>query len=328
MKFRTEIESGHSPHKIGLKTGIVTIGSCFSDVLGDYLVSNKRDCLSNPFGTVYNLVSIQDLVLNTLEEKNMDESLITAHSGQFFHYLYHSSFWGKDVSDLRQKIKSAEQEAAKKLKPADYLIITLGTAWVYALKDSATIVSNCHKQPAEHFEKRLLSLEEQKAAFRNIRSILKKFNPDIRFILTVSPVRHIKDSIKLNAASKSALRWLCHELESDFDDVEYFPSFEIMMDDLRDYRFYKSDLIHPNEMAEEYILQHFSETYFDKGLKDFIIEWSKIRASLMHRPFNPEGEAHQKLLKKILVKMKNLNDTVNLEAEINDLNQRIIHLDS
>jgi lysophospholipase L1-like esterase len=325
MKFRTEIESGNSPHKIGLKTGIVTIGSCFSDVLGSYLVSNKSDCLSNPFGTVYNLVSIQNLIVNALEEKNIDESLVTIHSGQFFHYFYHSSFGEKDVQGLQQKIKLAEQEAAQKLKSADYLVITLGTAWVYVLKDSATIVSNCHKQPADHFEKRLLSLEEQKAAFRNIRSILKKSNPELRFILTVSPVRHIKDSIKLNAASKSALRWLSHELEDDFDDVDYFPSFEIMMDDLRDYRFYKSDLIHPNEMAEEYILQHFSETYFDKELKDFIAEWSKIKASLMHKPFNPEGEAHQKLLKKILAKIKNLAETVNLEEEINDLNQRIIH---
>lgn len=328
MKFRTEIESGNSPHKIGLKTGIVTIGSCFSDVLGDYLVNNKSNCLSNPFGTTYNLVSVRDLILGAFDEKNADESLIAEHSGRFFHYFYHSSFGEKDIPGLQQKIASIRQEAAGKLKSADYLVITLGTAWVYALKESGTVVSNCHKQPSVYFEKRLLSLEEQKSAFQNIRSVLKKLNPGIRFILTVSPVRHIKDSIKLNSASKSALRWLCHELESEHEEVDYFPAFEIMTDDLRDYRFYKSDLIHPNEMAEEYILQHFSDIYFDKEFSDFIAEWSKIRATLMHRPFNPKGEAHQKSLKSVLSKMKILDEKVDLQQEITELNKRIIDGDS
>lgn len=324
MKFRTEIEKHTSPYKIGLKTGIVTIGSCFSDVLGSYLQSNKCNCVSNPFGTTYNIISIADILLTAIKKSVPDKELYVSHSARRFHYHYHSSLNGSTDEALSSKLTQINSETAHALLSCNYLIITLGTSWVYSLRDSGQIVSNCHKQPAGLFIKKFLEPEDQKKAFTHLRERLKKYNPEVKFILTVSPVRHIKDSISLNSVSKSALRLLCHDLENSFEDVFYFPSYEIMMDDLRDYRFYRSDLIHPNETAEEYIMDHFSSTWFDDELKAFIKEWSKLKTALGHRAFDPEGAAHQEFLKKTLNKLMQLQNKADMFTEIEILRQQIV----
>lgn len=315
IEFRTVIEKINPEFQISLKAKILTLGSCFSDVLGNYLVENKIECLANPFGNVFNLSSISSLLDELLELSENNEDTIVENDGVFFHYNYHSEIRDFTKVGLIEKIKSLNQSTASFLKSADYLIITLGTSWVYEQKQTQKIVSNCHKQKADLFNKKLLNEQEQLDIFKNIYTKLKIFNPDLKIILTVSPVRHIKDTLQLNSVSKSILRTLCYAITNRYSDTYYFPSYEIVMDDLRDYRFFKSDLIHPNEQAEKYILDIFSETYFDDNLKIFINNWKKIKSGLEHRPFNPNSENHQKFLQNLLTKIQTFENQIDISKE-------------
>jgi hypothetical protein len=199
------------------------------------------------------------------------------------------------------------------------LILTFGTSFIYKLLNPQVYVANCHKMPKNLFEKELLSVKDICRGFAVLYRELKEINPNLRIILTVSPVRHTKDGMAENQVSKSILRAACHYLTTDYEDVEYFPSYEIMMDDLRDYRFYKPDMIHPNEVAEQYIFEKFSETYFDENLKDFIKKWQPIQKALAHRPFDEKSESHQKFLKKLLKDLQEISTLVNVEKEISEI---------
>ncbi len=315
IEFRTVIEKINPEFQISLNSKILTLGSCFSDVLGNYLVENKTKCLANPFGNVYNLNSISSLLEELLEPSVNYEDTIIENDGVFFHYNYHSEIRDFTKAELIEKIKVLNQSTAAFLKSADYLIITLGTSWVYEQIQTQNIVSNCHKQKASLFNKKLLGEQNQLDIFENIYTKLKKFNPLLRIILTVSPVRHIKDTLQLNSVSKSILRTLCYTINNRYSDTYYFPSYEIVIDDLRDYRFFKSDLIHPNEQAEKYILDIFSETYFDENLKSFINDWKKIKTGIEHRPFNPNSKNHQKFLQNLLTKIQTFENQIDISKE-------------
>jgi hypothetical protein len=315
IAFRTVIEKIIPEFQISLNSKILTLGSCFSDVLGNYLFENKIECLANPFGNLYNLSSICSLLNEILEPSDSHEDTIVENDGVFFHYNYHSEIRDFNKIGLKQKIKALNLNAGTFLKSANYLIITLGTSWVYEQKQSQSIVSNCHKQNASLFNKRLLSENEQLVIFEKIYTKLRISNPSLKIIFTVSPVRHIKDTLQLNSVSKSILRTLCHTITNRYSNVYYFPSYEIVMDDLRDYRFFKSDLIHPNEQAEKYILDIFSETYFDDNLKIFINDWNKIKTGIDHRPFNPKSKNHQKFLKNLLTKIQTFENQIDISKE-------------
>jgi hypothetical protein len=315
LEFRTVIEKINPEFQISLKSKILTLGSCFSDVLGNYLVENKIECLANPFGNVFNLSSISCLLDGLLKNSENNEDTIVENDGVFFHYNYHSEIRDFNRIGLVDKIKTLNQSTASFLKSANYLIITLGTSWVYEQKQTQKIVSNCHKQKASLFNKKLLGEKEQLDIFQNIYSKLKTFNPNLKIILTVSPVRHIKDTLQLNSVSKSILRTLCYNITNRYSDTYYFPSYEIVIDDLRDYRFYKSDLIHPNEQAEKYILNIFSETYFDNNLKIFINDWKKIKTGIDHKPFNPKSKNHQKFLQNLLIKIQTFENQIDISKE-------------
>ncbi|MCF8323925.1 MAG: GSCFA domain-containing protein [Leadbetterella sp.] len=314
-EFRTVIEKINPEFQISLKSKILTLGSCFSDVLGNYLVENKIECLANPFGNVFNLSSISNLLDELLEPSENNEDTIVENDGVFFHYNYHSEIRDFTKVGLVEKIKTLNNSIGSFLKSANFLIITLGTSWVYEQKQTQKIVSNCHKQKAALFNKKLIGEKEQLDIFENIYSKLKTFNPNLKIILTVSPVRHIKDTIQLNSVSKSILRTLCYAITSRYYDTYYFPSYEIVIDDLRDYRFYKSDLIHPNEQAEKYILNIFSETYFDNTLKIFINDWIKIKTGIDHRPFNPKSKNHKKFLQNLLIKIQTFENQIDISKE-------------
>lgn len=315
IEFRTIIEKIKPEFQISLNSKILTLGSCFSDVLGNYLLENKIECLSNPFGNVYNLSSISGLLDKILVYTDDHEDTIVENDGVFFHYNYHSEIRDITKVGLEEKIKASNLNTGAFLKSANYLIITLGTSWVYEQKQSQSIVSNCHKQNPSLFNKKLLGENEQFLIFEKIYTKLRTFNPSLKIIFTVSPVRHIKDTLQLNSVSKSILRTLCYNLTNRYSNVYYFPSYEIVMDDLRDYRFFKSDLIHPNEQAEKYILDIFSETYFDDNLKIFINDWNKIKNGIDHRPFNPKSKNHQKFLQNLLTKIQTFENQIDISKE-------------
>lgn len=324
MEFRTEIEGKKSDLKLGIKTKILTIGSCFSDVLGTFLKANKLECKPNPFGTIFNFYSIAKILENTIENKPVSEENIVQSNDVFYHFDYHSDLKGNSKNELISEIKKTQISIHNFLKTSDLLIITLGTSWVYEYLKSEQIVSNCHKIPNQEFTKEILSKEQQLDIFENIYLKLKAFNPDLKLMLTVSPVRHTKDTLELNALSKSTLRVLCHEITEKFRDTYYFPAYEIMMDDLRDYRFYKEDMIHPNEVAEKYIIEKFSDRHFEGETIDFIKEWKKIYAALNHRPFNPKTTTHQNFLKELLVKIERFQNVINIGDEVELIKNQII----
>lgn len=324
-EFRTVIESSAQKSFVGLHQSVFTIGSCFADGIGKHLYQSKINTLVNPFGTVYNPISIHKLLDYAVHRKPVSSQSFIQHNDIFLNYDFHSEFSAIVQNDLSERLEQVIQSSHQFIKNADVLIVTYGTSWVYERKDSGEIVANCHKIPAQNFTKFLLTPEKIITSFETVYHDLKKLNPSLKIILTVSPVRHTRDTLALNCVSKSILRFACHVLSSSLSDVDYFPAYEIMMDDLRDYRFFKADMIHPSDVAEEYIWQKFIDTYADDAFRKFLPEWNVVKAALSHRPFHPSSTAHQRFLKDILKKLEAIKSTVNVDVEINLIKDQIIH---
>ncbi|WP_339793218.1 GSCFA domain-containing protein [uncultured Imperialibacter sp.] len=319
--FRTEINL--PPYESSIKYGdpILTLGSCFADVMGNRLAENKFSVDINPFGTVYNPVSIFKLLSQAASNTSFTKEGIVESQDIYQHFDLHSKFGKGTKEELQAEVQQLEQKATKALADAKWLIITLGTAVVY--ERSGEIVANCHKVPASQFSKRILSVKEVIRAYENVRNQLFQVNSGIQMIVTVSPVRHVKDTLVVNSQSKSILRVAVAEMTA-FPEVSYFPSYEIMMDDLRDYRFYEKDMIHPNETAHDYIWEKFSGAYFEESTTQLILKWQKLKKNLEHRPFHPASAHHQVFLKKTLEEMEQLSSQLNLEQEIQALKKEIL----
>ncbi len=322
--FRTELIPPQSASPINLKDKIFTIGSCFADAMGKHLLENKFES-NNCFGTVYNPVSIHQLLLFGLEQELPSPASYLENEGIHFNYDFHSSFSSLQKKGLENKIETKIAAANQFLKTANRIIITYGTAFVYKRKDTNAIVANCHKLAASHFIKILLTEYEIVESFQKVYSKLKLSNPNCKIILTASPVRHLKDTLELNAVSKSILRLSCHSIVQQFSDVEYFPAYEILLDDLRDYRFYKTDRLHPTDEAIEYIWKKFTDSYFNEPTKKFINDWKEIKKDLHHKPFQPQSASHQKFLKSTLIKLEKLNSVANMIDEIKNLKSQIVN---
>lgn len=323
MIFRTEIELKPTSFKIGIGSKIITIGSCFSEVIGNQLSENKIECLCNPYGTIFNPASIFKLINHSLQNQAVFKHLFLETDGIWQHYDFHSKFFAKTKEELEQTLNNTHQNVSQFLKKANVLIITLGSAWVHQLKENSQIVSNCHKSPGNLFKKELLTIKEILMRFQTMYEALKLQNPKLKVILTVSPVRHTKETLTLNSVSKSILRIACHELEQEFEDVHYFPSYEIMIDDLRDYRFYGEDLIHPNSLAEKYIFEKFGEVYFDETYSNFLKEWKQIKTSLSHRPLHEKSINHRIFLEKLLEKLIQISEKVEVQEEIKKIRAKL-----
>lgn len=319
--FRTELNITPSDIKIGLHDPILTIGSCFSDSIGSKFSENKFNVLANPFGTVYNPISIFKSLELSFENYQASEDGFVENEGLFSHYDFHSSFASTDKIELENNLATAISSTSKFSKELKFLIITFGTAFVYERKDNHQIVANCHKVPAKEFEKKLLT---QKQIIEAFEALYPKLPNDLNIILTVSPVRHIKDTLEMNSVGKSTLRITCDTLSKEYKNISYFPSYEILLDDLRDYRFYASDMLHPTPEAENYIWNKFSNAYFDDQTKEFIDSWGKIRAALSHRPFNPESDKHQSFLKSTIKKIETLEVNLDFNKEIKMLKDQLI----
>lgn len=323
MNLRTEIRINAYDFQLEPESLVLTFGSCFSDVIGNFLCNNKFNALSNPYGTVYNLKSMADILESVMNpDWQIDRTLIIEQQGIFFHYGFHSEISGETEKEIVKRINQLHKKTAKHLANTNFLIITLGTSWVY--EKNSVVVSNCHKIPASTFSKRLLSYQEQKDILESLVTNLQQFNPSIKIILTVSPVRHIKDGISENSISKAILRMLCDHAVSKISNVYYFPSYEVMIDDLRDYRFYKEDLIHPTQMAEDYITALFSKAVFSEETLKILEEWSKIRTALNHKPFNPKSEAHQSFLINLQKKIKMFQSHFDVSDELELVEAKLI----
>jgi hypothetical protein len=321
-EFRTTISLQPSTVKITLNDRILTFGSCFSDAIGARLQQNKFRALVNPFGTIYNPEALHRLISSALTSRPPGTFPHVQNQDIWLNYDFHSEFSALTETELSARIQSAVVLTGDWLRQSDHIILTYGTAWAYVLRETGAIVSNCHKMPSNLFERRLQSVDEITDSFRLLYGQLKKLRPTVKWILTVSPVRHTKDTLPLNAVSKSILRLACHRLSTELENVEYFPAYEIMLDDLRDYRFYKKDMIHPTEQAEDYIWNAFS-VYFTTDTQEFIRKWADIRRGIEHKPFQPQSSGHKNFLIQLLKKVEALKEIVPVEEEILEIKRSL-----
>jgi len=302
--FRTLVEIPESENKISYKTKSMFVGSCFSENIGKKLEEFKIPTDINPFGVIYNPVSVKKILKIIISAEKFSKNDIMFFNGQWFSFYHHSRFSNINANKCLKDINERIQSASIFLKDADFLFVSFGTAWVYEYKKTRQIVANCHKIPSREFNRYLLSAEEIIEEFKNLITELLLFNPKLKLIFTVSPIRHRKDGAVGNQVSKSTLILSIPKLKQLFDHICYFPSYEIMMDDLRDYRFYSEDLIHLNQVAINYIWERFKETYLDDESKKIIKEIEKLNNAKNHKPFNPASENYQKFLKQNLKKVE------------------------
>ena len=315
MQFRTTFHIPESDFKINHQHKILTIGSCFSDEMGNRLVDLKFDGLINPFGIIFNAYSIQNLIERSIDKRYFTTDDVHQNGEQFFCFDVHSSFNALSKDEILNNLNSTLDRVHHQIHQCDVLILTLGTSWVYERIDTAEIVANCHKVEAKQFKKVLLTTEENFKSMDLIAFEITKINPNVKIITTVSPVRHIKDGIVENNVSKARLLDALYQLDLKYKQVNYFPSYELVMDDLRDYRFYKEDLIHPTNQAVEYIWEKFGETYFENSTQTIIQKISKINSALNHRPFNEESTSHQKFLQKTMQMINELEKGQKLDFQ-------------
>lgn len=325
MQFKTTIDVPHSAFEISHAQKGMSVGSCFSTNIGSRLHNAKFPILVNPLGTIYNPVSIANTIDLLLGTKAFDEQQIFFANGVWQSYYLHTSFSSVTKDEVLRKFQAVKEDFQQNFKSLDYVILTLGTAWVYELKSSKQIVNNCHKTPASQFNRRRLSVAECVSVLKHAIEQLRNENPNLHVIFTVSPIRHWKDGAHENQVSKSTLFLAIEELQNSLRNIFYFPAYELLMDDLRDYRFYADDMLHPSDVAIEYIWKKFSETYFSKETKDVIKQIDSIQKALEHKPFNAESEAY----KEFLTKQKLLCDDIQtkyhicMREELSDFNSQL-----
>lgn len=309
MQFRTEIKPQPSEFRITHQKHILSIGSCFAEHIGNLLNDNKFYIQLNPFGITYNPAAIARSLQSIRKGNLFDKSDLFEHQKIWSSLDHHSRFSGIDPNLVLQLINQEISDCHNRLDQLEFLILTFGTAHAFFHKAEKRIVNNCHKLPADNFERKLLSVEEITKSISSEISALKTLSPNLKVIITVSPVRHIRDGLTGSKLSKATLLLAAHQLASDNEFIEYYPSYELLIDDLRDYRFYKPDLVHPSDEAIGYIWDHFSETYFGEKEKVIINKVKKLKAAFHHRPFFPESEQHRSFL------ASHLNIANNLKAE-------------
>jgi hypothetical protein len=314
--FRTILNVDRSAELISIKDQLFTIGSCFADTIGEQLIQNKFNVLKNPFGTTYNPLSIHNQLSYAIHNHLPAQHTFLQNQDVYLNYNFHSSLSALSHTALEKILANSIGKAHYFLKDAKWIMITYGTAWIYTRKDTGEVVANCHKVPANQFEKELCTQKRMLDSFEELYTKLKAFNPNLKIILTVSPVRHLKDTLELNSVSKSVLRLACHTITQQHADVYYFPAYEILLDDLRDYRFYKPDMIHPSVEAEEYIWNKFRQMYFDDNTLAFLEKWKKIRLGLQHKPFHVTSSAHQTFLLGLLSQLNEVKDIVSVSEEM------------
>lgn len=297
MNFFTHINISPSPQKIDYQSKIISFGSCFSENIGKKLQRAYFQIDINPFGILFNPASIAQNIEMLIENRKFDKNDLTTNGSLYFNFAFDTSFSAVCPEQCLEKINMRFTKAVKNLQNADFMFITFGTAWIFELKSTGEIVANCHKLPAENFTRRRLSVDEIVFIFKKIFLKLKIFNPNLHIVLTVSPVRHAKDGFHENNLSKSILLLAAEKLEKEFENVSYFPAYEIVMDELRDYRFCAADMLHPNESAIDYVWEKFSDTFFSLETKKIVSLAHKVAADEEHRAMFEESAEYANFLK-------------------------------
>ena len=308
MSFFTEIQIPEFPDQMDYSKSMMLFGSCFSENIGQKLIDLKFEVDMNPFGILYNPESIANSLRILLEKKTFTEADLFHDQGLWNSFYHHSRFSDVDQSMTLEKINNRISSSHEFLKKADFLVITFGTAWVYELRKTGQIVSNCHKIPAAEFKRFRLGVFEITNVYRELLEQIWKLNPSLKVIFTVSPIRHWKDGAVENQLSKATLLLAIDQLITGFgyQACAYFPSYELMMDELRDYRFYAEDMLHISPVAIDYIFERFSKVMISKESMVVSQKVMKLRKAFEHRPVNPAAAEFKAFIQQNLVQISQL----------------------
>ena len=305
-KFRTVLTPQSFPFQIGHKDQLMGMGSCFVSNIGQKLETLKFDILTNPFGILYHPIAIAQGLKRLIQNESFSTNELFQQNDLWHSFSHHGQFSHPDKKTCLAKINTSFHSARDRIASTHRLILTFGTAYFFEHTTSAQIVANCHKVPGSEFIRKLASPKKIVQTLSPILDELKTINPTLEVILTVSPIRHIKDGLIENQQSKATLLLAIHHLCRAHTFAHYFPAYEIQMDDLRDYRFYESDLIHPNNMALDYIWEKFSHAIFSEQTIQLNKQIQKVIDASQHRPFHPQSTAHQNFLQQQIRQIEQL----------------------
>jgi hypothetical protein len=329
MDLTIPIQISTLSNPINYQDNILLMGSCFTEHIGDKLDELKFSVLQNPNGILFDPASVVSSLVSYIQNKQYQSEELFYYNEVWQSWQHHSRFSKTDLQDCLRGINASQQEAHDFLKTANWLVVTLGTSFSYRLTEQVPVpfrrgairgaVANNHRTPAGWFNKHMLSIEETTTMLDNCLHQLFQFNPNIKVIFTVSPVRHIRDGVIDNNRSKARLIEVVHHLVNKFDKLYYFPAYELVIDVLRDYRFYDIDMVHPNYQATSFVLDKFMRHFVDEKAQQLAEEIKKIVIARKHKPFQPATEAHKKFLKTHLEKAQELQRKypfLNLDEDI------------
>jgi len=298
MQFRTKIPIKKEIQTIDYTSNVVLFGSCFSENISKKLAYYKFEGFTNPLGILFHPKAIERLILKAVQGEQFTEEAVFFYKERWHCFDAHSSLSTISKEELLGRLNTAIDSANQQINKASHIIITLGTAWVYRLLETDSLVANCHKIPQQKFCKALLSVDEITKSLASIISAIEKVNSKVQIIFSLSPVRHSKDGFVENAQSKAHLLTAIHKV-IESENTSYFPAYEILMDELRDYRFYAEDMLHPNQIAIDYIWEQFCKTWLEDAALRTMKDIDAVQKGLAHKPFHPNSEEHQDFIKHI-----------------------------
>lgn len=328
MKLRTEVEIKHLTTNIEHHKPVLLLGSCFAQNIGQKLIEAKFSVRTNPMGVLYNPVSVGNCIDILMNAKTINPEELEHANGRWFSFDCHTKLADSNREQCAKIINRAIVDGNNFMQQANFMIVTFGTAMVYRLAQSQRVVANCHKLPACNFSRQLLEPQQIVDEWRIIINRLLHCNPTLQIIFTVSPIRHWSDGAANNQLSKAILHIAVHQLVSEFPEAaHYFPAYEIMMDELRDYRFYADNMLHPSTLAIEYIWEKFRQFAFNDRTNELIDKIDAISRASNHRPFWPGSEQHQAFVNQTLSKINAIqldfpkidfsNEVENLKKSLN-----------
>jgi hypothetical protein len=313
--FRTAFVIPNSEKKINYQSPIMLIGSCFSEYVGNKLSDSKLMVDNNPFGIVYNPLSVKSGLMRLIDSRPYSKEELFNHEGVWGSFDHHSRFSDLDPESTLLKINDRLTASSVFIRKANFLFLTFGTAYVYNLKSSGKIVSNCHKFESSEFIRTRLNVEQIVTEYDLLIHQLNRINPNLEIVFTVSPIRHWKDGAHENQLSKSILLLAIDHICTSHKNTLYFPSYELIMDDLRDYRFYEEDMLHPNKIAINYIWSRFRECFLENDVISIMKEVEKVILATRHKPFNPKAESFQAFVHQQLDKIRYLKNQYSISFD-------------
>lgn len=309
MNLFTSVETSKISPQLETHDVLLLMGSCLATEIGERLQETKLRCLINPFGVLYNPMSIASSLRIILDNEFPTEDDFISHDGYWHSFSFHGDFSSPTIEGLRDNIQHSLDACRDCLKQTTCLFVTFGSAFVYEWKETGKVVANCHKLPEKLFHRRRLQVDEIVDEYKDLLQAIWQVNPTMRVLFTVSPIRHVRDGLHENQLSKATLLLAIDQLKQLFPDkVLYFPAYELLMDELRDYRFYADDLVHPSRMAVELIWQRFSQMCFTPDTLTTMKSVKEIKNMMEHRPLHPESEEYARFLQQIVLKIEALSE--------------------